>query len=96
MPRRRELATPEWALELHVPELLPESVHSDTVRDCVEALEEEDQNVIFAYFYERRTLAWIAAAYGLSGRTSGHYRVQRALDNLKALLAERGIDEQSI
>lgn len=96
MPRRRELATPEWALELHVPALITPNPDNDTIRDCVEALEEEDQNVILAYYYERRTLEWIAAAYGLKGRTSGHYRVQKALNNLRLLLAERGIDEDSI
>lgn len=96
MPRRKELATPEWALELHVPELITPNPHNETIRDCVELLEEDDQNVIYAYFYERRTLEWIAAAYGLKGRTSGHYRVQRALNSLRLLLEEKGINDENI
>ena len=96
MPKRREIATPEWALELHVPALIEPNPNNDLIRDAVEELEEDDQNVILAYFYERRTLEWIAAAYGLSGRTSGHYRVQRALKSLRTLLEEKGITEETI
>lgn len=93
MPRRREVATPEWALELHVPELIEENPLVDIVRDCVEELDEDDQNALLSYFYERRTQEFLAYAYGLAGRTSGHYRIQRALDRLRELLAEKGITD---
>lgn len=93
MPRRKEIATPEWAIELHVPALIEANPNNDLVRDAVEELEADDLNVILAYFYERRTYEWVAAACGLSGRTSGHYRVQKALASLKAILERKGIDD---
>lgn len=94
MPRRREIATKEWVFENHIPDAIYPNPLNDTIRDCVEQLDEEDRDVVLAFFYERKTYSEIAASLGLAGRTSGHYRVNRALDKLRSLLAEHDITDE--
>lgn len=94
MPKRKEIAVRSWVIENHVEPRIVPSPHIDAVRDAVEELDPEDQYVILRYFYERMTLSDIATTLALAGRTSGHYRVQRALDTLREKLAEKGITDQ--
>jgi RNA polymerase sigma factor (sigma-70 family) len=93
--RRREIPTPTWVLEQHIPDLADEHPLTDLIRDALEELPEEQRDLLLFYFYERRTLTEIADETGVTHKSSAHYRIDRALDALKKILAEKGLTDDS-
>lgn len=96
----RETPVPTWVLDLGHP-LVSADQHplADLIRDCLEELAEEDEeafDVLTAWAYERLTYREIAERGGLAGRSSGKYKVDRALSLLAAKLAEHGITNMTL
>jgi DNA-directed RNA polymerase specialized sigma24 family protein len=52
------------------------------VRDALEALDEDDRDLLLAAFYERLTYNQIAAKYGWKNRGSAHWAVKQAVARL--------------
>lgn len=67
---------------------------ADLIVDIIDGWgeDDEDRRALELYAWQRATYAEIAAEFGLSGRPSGFYRVQRALERLRDALEENNAD----
>lgn len=87
--RERPVEGRDWMLDKFGTELWPKTeAHplADFIVDIIEGWgeDDEDRECLEMFAWERLTYKEIADRFGLAGRPSGFYRVQRALNRLKA------------
>lgn len=68
-----------------------EHSQSELVRDALESLSEEDQDVLMARFYERLSYSQLATRLGKSNKGTAWKIVKTALERLEEELARRGL-----
>ncbi len=90
---RRRQAREQQAAEMNTLHHFPDPAWQQlapVLDESIDALDAPDRQAILLRFYERRDLRSVGAALGVSD-DAAQKRVGRALDKLRALLANRGV-----
>lgn len=88
------IAVPDWLLEMGDPIRREDHPLKDVIAEAIEELKPADRRAINMYFYEGLIYKDIAEEEGLAGKTSGQYRVDRAVQALAVKLREKGITHE--
>ncbi len=93
--RRQNREQEAYAMQEHTHEPTPEwEKMRPVIDDAMHALPERDREAVLMRFFEGRPFAEIGAALGLNEDTA-RVRVNRALDRMRGLLANRGVTSTS-
>lgn len=89
----------EWILDKGSELFPPTTNHplADLIVDIIDGWgeDDEDRRALEMHAWQRATYAEIAEEFGLSGRPSGFYRVQRALDRLREEMEDMNVTPYS-